>query len=489
MFVINCLLSPGLVPRNLAVRPRYKMSISILTYKYIKLSHQTVKTLMAVLVSIGLMTACSQAPDKSFLDDILASREITVITRNNPWCYYLYRDRPMGFEYDLAKAFADYLGVRLNVKVADRWDRMIPDLLNGKGDFIAASMTITPTRQDRVAFSNGYHSIQPHIIVHRHQSQIKGAEDLAGKTVHVSRGTSYHEHLEVLRAADIDVNLQLHNGMETTELIRKVANKSIDITIADNLVAMLSQRYYPQITLAGPISAEEHLGWAVHPQATQLQGQMNAFYNTIKKNGEFDRIFNHYFTGIDEFDFVDIRAFHRGVNQALPEYQPFLQKFAEQNGFDWRLIAAQMYQESRFDPMAVSYQSAHGLMQISINTADSLGVVDVHDPCQNIEAGIRHLKFLFDFYDKAQGKNRLYIALAAYNVGMGHILDARNLARKQGLDPDKWASLKKTLPLLSEPEYYQKTKYGYCRGLEPVHYINNIIVFFDILKFKGMARK
>ena len=450
---------------------------------------QTVRNLLGVLIFGFLLSACRQPPETTILDNILAAKEITVITRNNPWCYYLYRDQPMGFEYDLSKAFADYLGVRLKVRVVHRWDRMIPDLLGGKGNFIAASMTITPDRQTRAAFSRGYLPIQQHIIVHRRNLKIKGPEDLAGKTVHVTQGTSYHKQLETLQAAGIEVDIVLHESLETTALIRMVADETIDITVADNLVAMLTHRYYPQVVLAGPINAEEFLGWAVNPKAEQLLERINAFLSIVQKNGEFDRTYKRYFTGIDHFDYVDLRAFHREVKKTLPEYLPFIQLFAEQDGFDWRLIAAQMYQESHYDPLAVSHRGAHGLMQISLNTAKNLGVIDIYDPRENIEAGIRHLKELFDFYHNAREKDRLFIALAAYNVGMGHILDARNIARQQHLDPDKWSSLKKTLPLLTRPEYYEKTKYGYCRGTEPIDYINKINIYYDILKYQGVAGK
>ncbi len=475
--------------------PRRKSIFFQLDKKYVfgRAGHRravrAARTLLWVLSFGFFLTACRQPPEPVILDNILAVKEITVITRKNPWCYYLYRDQPMGFEYDLAKAFADYLGVQLKVRVVHRWDRMIPDLLDGKGDFIAACMAITPARQTRAAFSRSYLPIQQHIIANRRNLKIKGPEDLAGKTVHVTRGTSYHERLEALQAAGIEMAVVLHECLETTELIRMVAEETIDITMADNLVAMLAHRYYPQIVLAGPINDEEFLGWAVNPKANQLLERINTFLSIVQKNGEFDRIYKRYFTGIDQFDFVDLRAFHQEVKKTLPEYLPFIQLFAERDGFDWRLIAAQMYQESHYDPLAVSHRGAHGLMQISLNTAENLGVTDIYDPRENIEAGIRHLKELFDFYHNARGKDRLFIALAAYNVGMGHILDARNIARQQHLDPDKWSSLKKTLPLLTRPEYYEKTKYGYCRGTEPIDYINKINIYYDILKYQGVAGK
>lgn len=434
-----------------------------------------------------LMVACRSATKPTRLDDILTANEITVITRNNPWCYYQYRNQPMGFEFELAQAFADYIGVRLKVAVVDRWDRMIPDLIEGKGDFIAASMAITPDRQAKAAFSAGYLPVRQRIIVHRQNSNIKEPKDLAHKTVHVSRGTLVHQQLEALKASGVDMKIELHQDLEATELIRMVAEKSIDITIADDLTAMLAYRYYPQIVISGSINERAPLGWAVNPQSRDLLAQINTFMSVIKKNGEFDRIYHRYYSESDRLNYVDLRAFHRGVKKALPKYLLYLQPLAKQYGFDWRLIAAQMYQESQYNPLSISHRGAHGLMQISSKTAESLGVMDIYDPSENIEAGIRHLKTLFDFYDKAQGEDRLNIALAAYNVGMGHILDARNIARQQDLDPNKWSSLVKTLPLLSQPEYYQETKYGYSCGTEPIGYINKINTYYDILKYQSVV--
>ncbi len=444
---------------------------------------------MWVLVVGYSLTSCRKAPEITTLDNILAAGEIVVITRNNPWCYYLYRGQPRGFEYELARAFADYLGVSLNVKIAHRWDRMIPDLLAGQGDIIAANMTITPERRARVSFSQGYLSTQPRVIIRRQSRKIRSPGDLAGKTVHVTQGTSYHERLKALQATGIALNIALHTKMETTELIRMVADKTIDITIADHLVALLSQRYYPWVDIATSIDEPEFLGWAVNPKAVKLLNRINKFFATIRQNGEFNRIYNRYYFGIDDFDFVDLRAFHREIKNTLPTYRMVIQQIAEQYDFDWRLIAAQIYQESRFDPLAVSYRGAYGLMQITLKTAEDLGVIDIYDACQNIEAGVRHLKDLFNFYDHAEGEDRLLLALAAYNIGIGHLLDARNIARDQGLNPEKWSSLKKTLPLLAKPEYYQKTQYGYCRGVEPIEYINKIYLYYDILKFKNVAAR
>jgi len=238
--------------------------------------------------------------------------------------------------------------------------------------------------------------------------------------------------------------------------------------------------------MASAISDMQRLSWAVHPEAQQLRKKINSFFRTLKENGRFAEIYDKYYGDIGEFDYVDLRAFHRRIKTKLSRYSPFIKAAARKHGFDWRLIAAQAYQESHLNPWAQSHAGAKGLMQLLSNTARSLQVVDIHNPVDNINGGVQHLKNLFDHFDSAAGEDRLMIALAAYNVGQGHIQDARKLAIKKKLDPDSWESLSKTLPLLRYPKYYRKAKYGYCRGTEPVRYVKQIMIYYDILKRQGI---
>ena len=438
------------------------------------------------LIFVLFLAGCNAPPDYATLESILAKGQITVITRNNSHCYYLYRDQAMGFEYDLAKAFADFLGVTLEVKIAEKWEGMIPTLKDGTGAFIAASFTIMPKRQQQVAFSGGYLTIQQHIIVHRNNQNIKNVADLVGKTVHVRRGTSYQERLEQLIAEGYDLTVELHDDIPTEELIQQVEEEKIEVTIADSNIAFRNRRYYPKIVVSGAISPEEHLGWAVHPGSIRLLKKINSFFKEIKSNGTFQRIYNRYYANVDDFDFVDLRAFHRRLKSRLPRYLPAIEEAAQTHGFDWRMIAAQMYQESHFDPMARSHSGAYGLMQLTRSTAKSLGVKKILNSKQNIHAGVQHLREMYDLFDNAVGSDRLFIALAAYNIGQGHIQDARKLARQMDLDPDKWASMTKTLPLLSYQKYYQKAEYGYCRGIEPIEYVKQIMIYYDILRHQGI---
>ena len=436
----------------------------------------------AMLVLAMAFIGCVDKPMHRSLEDILNSGEITVIARNNAHCYYLYRGEAMGFEYDLAQAFADYLGVKLNVRIAEKWEGMIPELADGSGDFIAASMTITPERQHEVLFSDGYHEIQQHIVVHHKNREIRQTSDLAGHTVHIRKGTSYQNRLAEISNNGVDFRVVLHDDTSTQELISQVADGSIAVTIADSNIALLNRRYHPQIRISGAISAYQRLGWAVHPQATDLHAKINRFFKVIKKNGRFNEIYRRYYAGIEWFDYLDLSAFHRSIHARLPRYREAIRKAADAHGFDWRLIAAQMYQESHFRPTAQSHKGAFGLMQLTKTMAKDLGVKNILDPEENINGGVAYLKRLYDHFDRATAQDRLFIALAAYNIGLGHIWDARDLARERTLDPNRWSSLKETLPLLRDHKYNKNLKFGYARGTEPIKYIKQIMIYYDILK-------
>jgi membrane-bound lytic murein transglycosylase F len=213
---------------------------------------------------------------------------------------------------------------------------------------------------------------------------------------------------------------------------------------------------------------------------------MNQFFELIMRSGKFDRIYTKYYGNVHDFDYVDLRTFHRRIDSRLSRYSPFIKEAAHRHGFDWRLIAAQMYQESHLYPWAQSSAGAMGLMQLLPSTARSLGVGDVFSPVENIDAGVRHLRNLYDQLQESEGRDRLLISLAAYNTGIGHIQDAQRLATKLGLDPDKWASLRETLPMLKFRKYYKDARHGYCRGDEPVTYVKQIQIYYDILRRRGI---
>jgi membrane-bound lytic murein transglycosylase F len=448
-------------------------------------------TLLIVWAALGYYLCSPIISSYRFvtLQKIKQTGVITVATRNSAHCYYLYRDQPMGFEYELAQAFAEYLGVRLQIKIVDKWSDMVAALSNGSAAFIAASMPITSKRQTQVAFSDGYMEVAQNIITHRKNTGIKEAADLSGKTIDVRKGTVYQQRLDELKKQGINLAIRLHDDLPVEELIQKVADGQIDFTIANSNIISINRRNFPGVVSTGSINDGMQLAWAVYPKSRKLLEQINAFLHMINKNGKFDEIYNKYYGDIDDFDYVDLEAFHRRIKNKLSRYSPFIKAAAKKHGFDWRFIAAQIYQESHLNPWAKSQAGARGLMQILPSTAKDLGIADLFDPVQNINAGVQHLKDLYDQFDQAHGEDRLLISLAAYNIGQGHINDARDLAKKKGLDPDKWESLSKTLPLLQYRKYFMNTQYGFCRGTEPIRYIKQILIYYDVLKRQGFEYK
>jgi len=437
------------------------------------------RLLVCVVIGLFCLDGCAR---NEALEKIEESGTITVITRNNAHCYYTYRDQDMGFEYDLAKAFSDFLGVELKVKVSESWHKLLPSLDKGVGEVVAASMTVTPSRSEIADFSMEYLSVQQMVIIHKNNTEIRTIEDLAGKSLHVRRGTSYEERLRAVKQEGLDVELALHEDVLTEALIEAVAQGQIDVTIADSNVALLNRRYYPDIRIAFPAERPQSLGWAVRKGEKALLKKINQFFETIKQDGTFDDIYNRYYAYVETFDHLDIKRFQERVLTRLPRYKKTIKEAADLHGFDWRLIAALVYQESQFNPWAKSFSGVRGLMQLTLPTAQELGIKNRLNPQESILGGVRYFKQLHDLYDKASEPDRTLIALAAYNVGKGHILDARRIASRKNLDPNKWSSLEKTLPLLSQPKYYKKSRFGYCRGREPVFHVQNILTYYDILK-------
>ncbi|UCE35775.1 MAG: membrane-bound lytic murein transglycosylase MltF [Deltaproteobacteria bacterium] len=436
--------------------------------------------LLLSIVSLLALSGSVEAKEDS-LQKIRKAKEITVITRSNAHCYYIYREQPMGFEYDLAKAFADHLGVRLKVKIFP-WADMIKALNEGRGDFIAASKTVTSSRKELIDFSDGYLTVQQRVIVRENNHTIEDVADLSGKTVHVRKATSYEERLSELRQQGLDLTIKVHDDVPTEELIRQVADKEIEVTIADSNIARLNLRYYPTVRIGVPIAETQRLGWAVKKGQRSLLKAINGFFKKIKSDGTFDDIYRDYFSDEQVFDRFDLKKFHQRIKTRLPKYQPIIKEAATMHGFDWRLIAAVTYQESHFNPRAKSHRGVRGLMQLTQATAREMGVTNRLDPYQSIMGGVKYLKRLYKRHEKAEDPDRMFIALASYNVGPRHILSAQRIARKRGFDPNRWSSLEQTLPLLCYEEYIRQSKHGYCRGTEPVRYINRIRTYYDILR-------
>lgn len=416
------------------------------------------------------------------LDRVLAAGELRVIMGSSLHSYYIYRNESRGFDYELAREFADRIGVRLRVVPCRTWEEMLTALDRGQGDVIAAGVEITRARARRVAFSDGYREVQPHLISHRRLAPITALQDLAGKTVDVGRGSAHHERLEELRNQGIDVAIRVHDNLVEDQLIQQVVRGEADFTVANSNVALMIRRYYPSAAVR-PLSRDTiPLGWAVRHDARRLLERINGFFRVMRQTGRLEDIYEKYHWNIGDFDYIDLKMFHERMRTRLPRYRPFIKDAALRNGFDWCLIAAQAYRESHLDPLARGANDAQGLLQVLPATGRSLKATDLLDPVANIKAGVQYLKWIYDQFEGMDEDDRLLTSLAAYNAGPGHIQDARRLASKMGLDPSRWESLAKSLPLLRFRKYYQEAEHGFCRGDITVAYVKHIMIYYDILK-------
>jgi membrane-bound lytic murein transglycosylase F len=281
------------------------------------------------------------------------------------------------------------------------------------------------------------------------------------------------------------MELVLVPDIPTDELIRQVADAEIDITVVDSNIALINRVYHPDIRIAFPISSPQSLAWAVRKGNGELLEIINEFFTRIRTDGTLDEIYSRYHENRNNLGRFDLKAFHRKMETHLPRYQKMIQKASDKHGFDWRLIAAMIYQESHFDPRARSYTGVRGLMQVTQTTAAEMGIVNRMDPEQSIEAGVGYLAVLYRRFDDIENEwDRLLFSLASYNVGYGHVRDAQKIVREHARDPYSWSSLMEVLPLLRMPEFYREARFGYARGTEPVRYVENITAYYDILKRK-----
>ncbi len=418
----------------------------------------------------------------SAVEKIRAKGRLCVITNPSIDSYYTYENRPMGFEYDLVKEFSSWLQVELKV-ITPGWENMFPYLDKGKGDMIAAGVPITPERFEKYNFSVPYMSITQRIVHHSLDTSPSTIEDMKGRTFHLSGQGAWQFPLTAIRESGIRLDYVLHNNISQYELISMVYDRSIKYTIANSNVALLSRRYYPDISVGIAVGKKQSMAWAVRKNDTSLLMEMNRFFISAHQNGLLERIKNKYYHHIEKIDVFDIKQFNKRLETRFPEYKKLIQQESVKYHFDWRLITAVIYQESHFDPDATSRTNVQGLMQVTTSTAKEMGITNRRKPSQSIKAGIKYLDKMYKKFDHIQDEyQRMIFALASYNVGYGHVLDAIEIAKEKGYNHTHWQGLKKALPLLARPRYYKKTKYGYARGWEPVQYVDRILTYFDILR-------
>ena len=420
---------------------------------------------------------------QAFTDDLPGLKErrrLRMITRNNALTYFIHRGRQVGFEYELIKEFADRHDLRLDIVIPESHADLLAYLNEGKGDVVAAAMTITEERRAQAAFTLPYNEVDELVVVRAEEDSIASLQDLVGRTIHVRQSSSFYTTL--IAFADSIEGLQiaaLPDSIETEDILAGVEEGRYDVTLCDSNLLDVELAYGRQLKAAFSIKPTA-LGWAVREDNPALLAALNQYVKEEKGGLFFNMMKKRYFENKRTIAKAK-DSLRVDLSGRLSPYDELVKKYARQYGQDWRLITAQMYQESKFDPQAVSWVGARGLMQIMPVTGLELGFTDLHDPEENIHAGVKYMSQLVNRFDSnIPIEERTRLALAAYNVGYGHVLDARRLARENGWNPNRWfGHVEQAMRLLANPAYHERARYGFCRCGQPVHYVGNIQSMYD----------
>ena len=436
---------------------------------------------LLVIALAALLGTCSTPPD--LLDQILEVGELRVVTRDSPSSYVIGPDGPSGPEFDLVRAFADDLGVALYIESVDSVSEIVPKLLSGKAHMAAAGLSITRSRQEFLNFGFPYESVDMHLIYKVGTGKPRSVEDLYGRPIEVLANSSHADMMQALSELYPELEWTENADVEVADLLRKVANEDIDFTIADSTDFNIQRNFHPDLRVALDLELGDPLAWAFTKESgNSLLARADEFLIKAERSGLLAQVHDRYYGHTKQFDYVGTRNFIRHYKSRLPRYLDMFQQAGAEWNVDWRLLAAIAYQESHWRSNAVSPTGVRGLMMLTEDTAEYLGIDDRVDPRNSIFGGAqfysRQTERIADTVDEP---DRTWMALAAYNVGFNHLKDARTIVEMQGGNPDSWLDMSQALPLLSQRKWYEQLPYGYARGWEPVLYVNNIRSYYDIL--------
>jgi membrane-bound lytic murein transglycosylase F len=439
--------------------------------------------LLLIITLACLVGTCSSAPP--VLDQVLETGELRVVTRDSPTSYTVSPDGPSGPEYDLVQAFADELGVALVMQSVDSVSEILPLLLSGEAHMAAAGLSITDSRREFLNFGHPYKTVNVSLIYKLGTGRPRSIEDILDRSIEVVASSSHVDILEELQQEYPELTWTENADVEFADLLAKVAMGEVDLTIADSPDFNIQRHFYPDLRVALDLYVGDAIAWAFpRDTADSLLAVADEFLISADRSGMLARVHDRYFGHTRKYDYVGTRNFIRHYESRLPRYRAMFEQAGAEVGVDWRLLAAMGYQESHWRANAVSPTGVRGIMMLTQDTADYLGLDDREDPETSIFGGAQYFARQTErVADTVPEPDRTWMALAAYNVGFNHIKGARMIVEWQGGDPDNWMDLRAALPLLAQRKWYSKLPYGYARGWEPVLYVNNIRAYYNILKW------
>ncbi len=447
-------------------------------------SFVAVTVMLAGLSAAPFITRHAQSP--SVLEQILRSGELVVLTRNSPTTFYEGPSGPAGFEYDLMKLFADHLGVHLKIVTPASFNAILPLVAQRNVHLAAAGLTITKERKRWVRFGPPYQEITQQLVYRSGGKIPRRKEDPSAGLIEVVAGSSHADRLREL-SRQTPINWRSNRQAGIAELLARVWERELDYTVADSHEVSLYQRYYPELRIAFDLSAPQQLAWAF-PKGDDdsLYQEAWRFFQRITDDGTLAQLKERHYGHIKDFDYVGARKFLRHIERRLPRYRQHFQEAAQKYSEDWRLLAAIGYQESHWNRRAISPTGVRGIMMLTRSTAAEMGYRNRIDPRNSIYGGARYFSRLKQRLPASiEEPDRTWFALAAYNLGLGHIHDVRDITRKRGGNPDRWIDIKDNLPLLMEKRWYRQTRHGYARGIEAQRYVENIRSYYDILLWQN----
>ena len=442
-------------------------------------------TLAALLVALSAIGACSRLAPAPALDAIRARGELRVATLNLPTCYYLGAQGTEGLEFELAGAYAARLGVRLTMYPLANERALQAELAAGRADIAAASLTNTVEWSRAGDAAEPYASIPQLVLYPRNAVRPRDTLQLESAHLAVRAGSAQERILQRLKSTMAPQLQWEETAPSNADPVEDVDSGEAQYAIVDAREFSFARHLYPDVQVGFALPEERPVQWMVRRDASGLLASVNAFFSDLRATGRLAQLVQQSSGDTRPFAYEESREFQEHVAERLPRYRAWFEKAAGTSGLDWRLLAAIGYQESKWDPRAQSDDGARGVMMLTADTAQSLGLKDRSDPEQSIYAGARYLAQVREkIPERIPEPDRTWLTIAAYNVGFGHLEDARVITQALGKDPDSWAEVRLRLPLLAQERWYSHARRGYARGWEPVQFVDRIQRYLRLLEWQ-----
>src|ERR1700678_1399014 len=433
--------------------------------------------------AVVLLNTCSPLP--SLIDQVKTLGELRVATRSSPLSYYLAEDgNPQGPEHDFARQLAGQLGGKPKITPMRSYGEIYAALSSGRVHLAAAGLKVPSRSIPGIEFGPTYQRVREHLIYRRGATRPGSLADIGNAELEIAAGSSHAKALSAARDQLPELVWVEDATANSQALLEGVADGTIDYTIADSTEFAFAHDEHPDLRIAFDFPGSQSLAWAASDRYPEFRQTMGAYFASLSQKGELAAVVNRYYGHSEDAELAEAPDFMRHMQSRLPLYKKWFEEAADESSQDWRLLAAIGYQESKWNPHAASGSRALGLMQLTLQSATAVKVANPADPRQSIFGGARYFRSIYEKIPAhVPEPDRTWFALAAYNIGYGHVEDARVLAQKAGRDPDSWQDVRSFLPLLEQERWYTQTENGYARGWEPVRYVDNVRGYRDLLEW------